>query len=511
MATTFTVRLTATDAAGAPASIDTIADVVGRWARISEPLDPQRGPSKKGGKISTETLGSSQDDSWGWRLRWAHPDQNADGVIWTVAVSVLSSETTEIDVRLGRSLLGSALRPSQDAPDPPGCIRALLSSEDLNFTDAGHPLKNRVWSVEAESAEQLSELVLAPERTLPIFAFTGRDDDIIDGGELLRRAPGLAHVAFIKPEASWRLNSLLPEGLNVYGGAGRIWWPGITSSSSRWDHDLWTGDESAFGLVRDASALIVGAGLAISRVDLLLKLERKERKRDSERIQREVSAGQSSYQEAVARAPKNRDTESATADLEKMYAGVIETLEGERETALDLAAEMEQIASEAESRAALAEKEQGRLSYELKRLTSRNVLDVQDKQVSCPMHKRIEDEVDSRGEVIGARNRQFTLGVSFAQIVEQSGERYLQKTVKACADIIIGTPDLLGRRDDHVLRTGEGANDPPRVRARDKAQGRRCSLEKNTAAARRLHYWQLKDGSIEFASTNTHDDMSIPA
>jgi hypothetical protein len=43
----------------------------------------------------------------------------------------------------------------------------------------------------------------------------------------------------------------------------------------------------------------------------------------------------------------------------------------------------------------------------------------------------------------------------------------------------------------------------------DGARAWRVSLQSNTPAARRLHYWVLPDGSIELAKVGVHDDMSI--
>jgi hypothetical protein len=119
-------------------------------------------------------------------------------------------------------------------------------------------------------------------------------------------------------------------------------------------------------------------------------------------------------------------------------------------------------------------------------------------------------EISSRGEIDGAVGRQFGLASSFIESVDQHGERYRQKIIRACADIVIGAPVLLARCDDHPLRSGQGAKDAPVTRSRDGAEARRCSIESNTASARRLHYWLLPDNSVEFASVNVHDDMSIP-
>lgn len=60
------------------------------------------------------------------------------------------------------------------------------------------------------------------------------------------------------------------------------------------------------------------------------------------------------------------------------------------------------------------------------------------------------------------------------------------------------------------LRSGLGPSEPARERARDGATARRCCIENNTSAARRLHYWVLADRSLELASVNVHEDATIP-
>lgn len=56
----------------------------------------------------------------------------------------------------------------------------------------------------------------------------------------------------------------------------------------------------------------------------------------------------------------------------------------------------------------------------------------------------------------------------------------------------------------HALKTGQGGNDPQRMRGKDKAQRR------NIDHAYRLHYWQCEGGMVELASIGPHDNFSIP-
>ncbi len=106
--------------------------------------------------------------------------------------------------------------------------------------------------------------------------------------------------------------------------------------------------------------------------------------------------------------------------------------------------------------------------------------------------------------------RQYMFGAQFFDSLEGLGARYWDKAVRACAAIVSADPDRLRSVDDHELRTGEGGNDPQRIRTSDGAGARRAALEHNTPSARRLHYWTLGDGIVEFASANLHEDFEIP-
>jgi len=55
-------------------------------------------------------------------------------------------------------------------------------------------------------------------------------------------------------DATWALTAALPRRLDVYGGAARIWWPGLTREADPLDHDLY--------LIRDER----GAGRAQERI-----------------------------------------------------------------------------------------------------------------------------------------------------------------------------------------------------------------------------------------------------
>ena len=66
--------------------------------------------------------------------------------------------------------------------------------------------------------------------------------------------------------------------------------------------------------------------------------------------------------------------------------------------------------------------------------------------------------------------------------------------------------DRQNLRAVHALRVGSGGNAPQRLRARDGAKAWRRDIDYEY----HLYYWEMADGTIEFASMVVHNDFSIP-
>jgi hypothetical protein len=81
-----------------------------------------------------------------------------------------------------------------------------------------------------------------------------------------------------------------------------------------------------------------------------------------------------------------------------------------------------------------------------------------------------------------------------------------QKVVDVIVEILTGRVHELPGRETHQLRTSEAGNAPFVTRA-DGATCWRVSLQVNTPQARRLHYWQGADGTVELSSVRNHDDV----
>ncbi len=520
MALVYGTRLVAAPSESPHQVMARIAHVVGAWARVSDPLAARRMPDRRrpGGTIEISHLGSPDASRWAWRLRRMHPDEDDPHLTWGVSLtSICEEDQIEVIVRLDLSRKPGALARHQASPAPPGCIAALINDDELRFVDAGRRLSTEVWVVDSEQSVALANLVRHSDRRLPVFAFTPRDEDVIDGGVLGPQVAGLAHIVLVKSPASWALDDLLPKGLNVYGGAARLWWPGVTDRSSRYGHQLWTGSVAAREVVEEVRQEILEAGRTASLVDSrVLAMERRDQQERTERLQRQLEEAQRVAMQARDELESRPDTatEDASAradlDLADVEEQVRAALKEDLEAALELAASYEIDAQTAAERAEEAEKSIYYLRSEVDRLRALLGSDADTGDELAGIAAEIQAEISSRAEIEGARLRPMQIGPKFTSTLEAHGPNYRAKAIKAAADIVIGAVGLLSRREDHELRTGAGANDPQRTRASDGAKARRCYIEQRTASARRLHYWVIENGSVELASVNVHDDMNIP-
>jgi hypothetical protein len=502
---------------GTPATIEQVAGVVSEWAGISDPLEPSSREGRRGSTVQTELLNGEPDEPRAWRLSLSHRDSNDTSTTWTVSVVIIEELSTSVFVRLDRTREGNQLRPTRDNPAPPACIRAILESADLNVIDGGRPLGSDVWVPDDREANEVMALVTSADRRLPVFAYTLRDEDVIDGSVFLRALTGLAHVVLIRSSLSWLLDDLLPNRMNVYGGAARLYWPGVVETSKRWDHPLWAADVPAQQIAKQVVESVVDAAVTHAGGDArIFQLER--RKRDLEHQNREIELRrlQAEFDQARAVVAASDGGEEVTAlgetitqllDAERQ--GRI-SAEEDRDIMQSLGTAAENELKELKSRARAVEFERDHWKAEFNRLNESSPLAADNDESASAFRSEVDVEIESRGVVDGARPRRFIIGPRFMTNLESIGPSSRKKIVKACADVATNAPGLLSRRDDHSLRSGPGSGDPEIQRQRDGARARRCAIEQGVASARRVHYWDCLEGVIEFASVNVHDDFAIP-
>lgn len=101
----------------------------------------------------------------------------------------------------------------------------------------------------------------------------------------------------------------------------------------------------------------------------------------------------------------------------------------------------------------------------------------------------------------------LAIGPRFAESLDALDDTQLAKALRCAMEAATGFISRLSAREVHPLRSGDGANDAPVVRASDGARCLRAYIEQKTPQARRLHYWALKGGGIELGRVVTHDDV----
>ena len=77
------------------------------------------------------------------------------------------------------------------------------------------------------------------------------------------------------------------------------------------------------------------------------------------------------------------------------------------------------------------------------------------------------------------------------------------KIVSVVVEVLTDQVQHLAGRDVHQLRAGGAGS--PYVRRSDGAACWRVALQRESAAARRLHYWRTRSG-YEFSRVVIHDD-----
>lgn len=516
MTLTYAVRLAVQELNGGPASVRRIADVVGQWARVPNPLQPGTQLGRKDASVTTEVFGDPDRPPWAWRLSLSHPDEDDPAVRWSVSVAVVAGPNSTVEVRLDRTRTDGVVAEIEPKSGPPACIRYLLDDEELVIQDGGRRLGTSVWVTTPDQAGELAGLITSPDRRFPIFAFTPRDDEVIDGGAFLTKVVGLAHVVFVQSDTSWRLGELLPRGFNVYGGAARIWWPWISTEPDRWDHPLWAGDTLASVVVEEALSKIHMAGLATAVPDpLLTNLEDKQRARLLQDRVGEISAIGGDHEELIARLKSILDDDDQAFSTERevslglLIAEVLQHKDREVDVALTKVRAHEEMASTDRERLGILQSKLQRAEAEIERLreVSDGPVEIEEDRLLHDEISRVVDQLRRHGE--RAERRDFTIGPLFAERLEMQGRKYRAPAIRVSAEVVSGVPKLLKRRVDHSMREANKNTARDKYR-KDGANARRCYIEKGGPAARRLHYWLLPDGSVELASVNVHDDFNIP-
>lgn len=100
------------------------------------------------------------------------------------------------------------------------------------------------------------------------------------------------------------------------------------------------------------------------------------------------------------------------------------------------------------------------------------------------------------------------IGPHFLASLERLEGVGIDRVLDVCAEVACGRAPTRSGLQVHALRWSSGAGVAQQSRE-DGARAFRASLQVRSAAARRLHYWVLPDGTVELAQIGYHDDFTI--
>jgi hypothetical protein len=102
--------------------------------------------------------------------------------------------------------------------------------EKLSAEADGVALQESPTVIDLAQVDELEALLYDPVRRLPVLVAT-RDENgrsLVDPISISRRLSGTVHIVDLLPEASWELTRSLGRRMSVFGGALRVYMPGLT-------------------------------------------------------------------------------------------------------------------------------------------------------------------------------------------------------------------------------------------------------------------------------------------
>jgi hypothetical protein len=183
-----------------------------------------------------------------WTMLWESPISGDSDTTWALTVKVgLDGGQAFLVLRWGVLTRDLRMRRIELGLEPPPLLLTLL--DGLPVEEDGQPLAPEPsYAVDLDSAEHLAELLLDPRRVLPVVAMSATRrregaadvEPLIEPGPVTRTLAGVAHVVVVETTAATRtLTRILGPRLTVFGGAVRLYWPGLTPWSEPLDHTLW--------------------------------------------------------------------------------------------------------------------------------------------------------------------------------------------------------------------------------------------------------------------------------
>lgn len=185
-------------------------------------------------------------------------DESIDAYSATLRTAVAVGENAqETVVSIRMSVARDALAPLGFVVKAPRLVQLILEASDA-WTFHNLPSKTCPMRVRGRNdGSRLSQLLWDEKRSVPVIAIANDANASLPRGiddDLARELAGLAIVAELDAEAALQLTDERGSEWSCYGGAIRLYWPGINEDSRPLSNPLWTASQLAFHSERESEA-----------------------------------------------------------------------------------------------------------------------------------------------------------------------------------------------------------------------------------------------------------------
>lgn len=195
-----------------------------------------------GWRVQAHRIDANETRAWGFRL--SHPDADDSDLAWVIEVTVACKEEESPHFTCSSSIMdrGNVIRPIRRRPSRPRIVADIL---DQIGGKSIYPLLTKPLDLSESDGdcEVLVNALLSGHRRHPLV-FISVDNDtqqpLVEVLKVANHLSGLAHVVLARnSDVTWKLRSIIPNQLNCYDGAVRLYWPGLRFTDSPYQHPLW--------------------------------------------------------------------------------------------------------------------------------------------------------------------------------------------------------------------------------------------------------------------------------
>jgi hypothetical protein len=209
-----------------------------------------------GKQATLDTVAFSDDKHGCFALRLAHPDEKNDHLEWTTEVCFAADKVaglTRVSVTTSIAETSGIVSPIAREASRPFIVKQIIERWSAREY---YPIKPVARVLKVSEVAEFTTFLTSSQRRLPVLLVSAKNFDdrpILDANAIADQVVALCHVIVAESRfPSLALRDALPQALNCWDGAVRIYWPQFKLADHPFQHRLWTPNkiaelESEFG------------------------------------------------------------------------------------------------------------------------------------------------------------------------------------------------------------------------------------------------------------------------